>query len=67
MKEAIILLIGAGFLFGTVSLCWSQPKDIKWATSAAGSSGHRALVNFDAIIDKEMPEYRITVLPTPGA
>ncbi len=67
MKKGIILLIAAGFIIAAVGEGWCQPKDIRWATSAAGSSGHRALVNFDSIIDKEMPEYRITVLPTPGA
>jgi TRAP-type uncharacterized transport system substrate-binding protein len=67
MKKGMILLIAAGFIFAAAADGWSQPKDIKWATSAAGSSGHRALVNFDSIIDKEMPNYRITVLPTPGA
>jgi TRAP-type uncharacterized transport system substrate-binding protein len=67
MKKGMILLIAAGFIFAAVANGWSQPKDIRWATSAAGSSGHRALVNFDAVIDKEMPNYNITVLPTPGA
>lgn len=67
MKKLLIFLIATGFLFGTVALCWSQPKDFKWATSAAGSSGHRALVNLAALLNKEMPEYRIAALPTPGA
>jgi len=67
MKKGMILLIAAGFIFGAVVDGWSQPKDIKWATSAAGSSGHRALVNLAAVLDKEMPNYRIAALPTPGA
>ncbi|NWF54797.1 MAG: TRAP transporter substrate-binding protein [Syntrophaceae bacterium] len=67
MKKGMILLIAAGFIFGAVADGWSQAKDIKWATSAAGSSGHRALVNLGAVLDKEMPNYRIAVLPTPGA
>lgn len=67
MKKALILLIVAGFLFGAVANGWSQAKDFKWATSAAGSSGHRALVNLAAVLDKEMPNYRIAALPTPGA
>jgi TRAP-type uncharacterized transport system substrate-binding protein len=47
---------------------WSQqqPKDIKWATSAVGSSGHKALVVLANVLNKEMPQYRISVLPTPG-
>src|SRR3990170_3491110 len=67
MKKAFILLISAGFLFGAAADGWSQPKDFKWATSAAGSSGHRALVNLAAVLNKEMPSYKIAALPTPGA
>jgi hypothetical protein len=67
MKKAFFLFIAVGFLLGAVANGWSQPKDIKWATSAAGSSGHRALVNLAAVLDKEMPNYRIAALPTPGA
>ena len=40
---------------------------IRWATSAVGSSGHRALVALATLLNREMPEYEITVLPTPGA
>jgi TRAP-type uncharacterized transport system substrate-binding protein len=46
---------------------WSQPKDIKWGTGPVGSTGHKALVVLADIINKEMPEYRINVLPYPGA
>jgi len=46
---------------------WSEPKDIKWGTGPAGSSGGKALVVLANILNKNMPEYRITVLPTPGA
>jgi len=67
MKKTFIFLLTAGFLLGAVVNGWSQPKDIKWATSAAGSVGHRALVNLAAVLDKEMPDYRIAALPTPGA
>jgi len=67
MKKALILLIAGGFLFGAVANGWSQAKDFKWATSAAGSSGHRALVNLAALLNKEMPNYKIAALPTPGA
>lgn len=67
MKKIFIFLIAAGFLFGAVANGWSQAKDFKWATSAAGSSGHRALVNLAAVLNKEMPTYKIAALPTPGA
>jgi uncharacterized protein len=49
------------------STAWSAPKDIKWGTGPAGSSGGKALVVLANILNKAMPEYRITVLPTPGA
>lgn len=43
------------------------PREIRWGTSAVGSSGHRALVNLAALLNREIPEIRITVLPMPGA
>ena len=46
---------------------WSEPKDIRWGTGPVGSSGHKALVVLAGLLNKEMPEYRISVLPTPGA
>jgi TRAP transporter TAXI family solute receptor len=49
------------------STAWSAPKDIRWGTGPAGSSGGKALVVLANILNKAMPEYRITVLPTPGA
>jgi TRAP transporter TAXI family solute receptor len=45
----------------------SQVKDIPWGTSAVGSSGHKALVALAEVINREMPKYRVTVQPTPGA
>lgn len=46
---------------------WSQVKEIPWGTSAVGSAGHKALVVLADMLNKEMPKYRITVQPTPGA
>src|SRR5512146_451269 len=46
---------------------WSAPKDIRWGTGPVGSSGHKALVALASVLNKAMPELRITVLPTPGA
>ena len=59
------LTLGATSLSTTTA--WSAPKDIKWGTGPAGSSGGKALVVLANILNKEMPEYRISVLPTPGA
>lgn len=44
-----------------------QAREIRWATSAVGSAGHRALVTLATVLNREMPELDITVLPTPGA
>ena len=46
---------------------WSEPKDIKWGTGPVGSSGHKALVVLADVLNKAMPEFRISVLPYPGA
>ena len=67
------ILVGffAVFLFTLVgfpsSTAWSEPKDIKWGTGPVGSSGHKALVVLADVLNKAMPEIRITVLPYPGA
>jgi TRAP-type uncharacterized transport system substrate-binding protein len=49
------------------SAAWSAPKDIRWGTGPVGSVGHKALVVLADLLNKEMPNYRITVLPMPGA
>ncbi len=63
------LLAAAAFaLIGlSGSPAWSAPKDLKWGTGPVGSSGHKALVVLADILNKEMPEFRISVLPYPGA
>ena len=45
----------------------SQPKDLRWGTPPVGTSGHKALVTLGNLLNKEMPNYRIAVLPTAGA
>src|SRR3989304_5951003 len=45
----------------------SQVKEIVWGTSAVGSSGHKALIVLSEVLNREMPNYRVTVQPTPGA
>ena len=59
-------------LAGALLAAWSaaapsQVKEIPWGTSAVGSSGHKALVALAEVINREMPKYRVTVQPTPGA
>jgi len=60
-------LFAAALIGLSGSTAWSAPKDLKWGTGPAGSSGGKALVVLANILNKAMPEYRITVLPTPGA
>jgi hypothetical protein len=68
MSKRMIMTITAALLVGaSASPAWSQGKDIRWATSSVGSSGHKALVVLADLLNKEMPKYRISVLPTPGA
>ncbi len=61
---AASLIALSGLATSTAS---AEPKDIKWGTGPVGSSGHKALVVLADLLNKEMPEFRISVLPTPGA
>lgn len=67
MKKIRFLVLAALMVLLCATGAWSQVKDIKWGTSAVGSSGYRALVNLTALLNQEMPDYRFTALPTPGA
>jgi hypothetical protein len=62
-----IALLATASVAGTPSAEAQDVKQIRWATSSVGSSGHRALVALATLLNREMPEYSITVLPTPGA
>lgn len=66
MRKALLFLIVTGLLLAPGAEAWAQ-KDLKWGTSAVGSSGHRALTNLAAVLNREMPNYRVAVLPLPGA
>jgi hypothetical protein len=66
MFRRIVLLLVAGLMVAWGGSAWSQ-KEIRWGTSAVGSAGHKALVILAELLNREMPEYRITVQPTPGA
>lgn len=45
----------------------AETREIRWGTSAVGSSGHRALVTLAATLNRELEDFDITVLPMPGA
>ena len=61
----------AAFLQALALLGWTVGRnvhiDIRWGTPPVGTSGHKALVVLSSILNKEMPNYRISVLPTAGA
>ncbi len=62
---AVALVLG---LFAAVDARPSMAQtEIRWATSAVGSSGHRALVSLATVLNRELEGYEVTVLPTPGA
>lgn len=61
------ILAVAGLIGMTSSTAWSEPKDIRWGTPPVGTAGHKAMVTLANILNKEMPQFRISVLPTAGA
>ena len=70
MLTRVLTTVAAVALFGvTASAAWSQsqPKDIKWGTPPVGTAGHKAMVTLSTLLNKEMPQYRISALPTAGA
>jgi uncharacterized protein len=64
-RRTLVLLV-AGLMAAWGGTAFAQ-KDLRWGTSAVGSSGHRALVALAEVLNKEMPKYQVTVQPTPGA
>jgi TRAP transporter TAXI family solute receptor len=68
-KRVLTTVAAVALLWAMASESWSQsqPKDIKWGTPPVGTAGHKALVALSTLLNKEMPEYRISVLPTAGA
>jgi len=71
IRRGVVVGLFAAFTFALLAFsgsnAWSEPKDIRWGTGPVGSVGHKALVVLADLLNKQMPEYRITVLPMPGA
>lgn len=70
MLRRILTTFAATALIGLASqAAWAQPqpKDIRWGTPPVGTAGHKAMVVLANLLNKEMPNYRISVLPTAGA
>ncbi|MGF1611357.1 MAG: TAXI family TRAP transporter solute-binding subunit [Kiloniellales bacterium] len=66
LKYALTALF-AGLIATSGTSAWSQVKELPWGTSAVGSAGHKALVALADVLNREMPDYRVTVQPTAGA
>ena len=66
LKRALTALVIATLAGMTTSVAWSQ-QDIRWGTPPVGTAGHKAMVTLANLLNKEMPKYRISVLPTAGA
>ena len=67
MLKRVLAAFAAASLFALASTpAWSQ-QDIRWGTGPIGSVGQKALVVLANLLNQEMPQYRITVLPMPGA
>src|SRR3978361_1785937 len=67
MLKRIVMTATLAALIGmTSSAAWSQ-QDIRWGTPPVGTSGHKAGVALANLLNKEMPQFRISMLPTAGA
>jgi uncharacterized protein len=68
LKRAFTIVAAIGLLGAAATTAFAQqPKDIRWGTPPVGTAGHKAMVTLANILNKEMPQYRISVLPTAGA
>lgn len=67
MLKRTLTVFVASLMATWSAAAWSQVKEIPWGTAAVGSSGHRALVGLADVLNREMPDYRITVQPATGA
>src|SRR4026208_85363 len=67
MLKRVVTAVAVAALVGmSSSAAWSQ-QDIRWGTPPVGTSGHKAGVALANLLNKEMPQFRISMLPTAGA
>lgn len=68
MLKRVLAAIAVTALVGVTagSTAFAQ-QDIRWGSPPVGTAGHKALVSLANLLNKEMPKYRISVLPTAGA
>lgn len=67
LTALVLVVMALGMFAGCTPGDRTNQNDIRWGTSAVGSSGHRALVQLAAALNRELDEGSITVLPMPGA
>jgi len=67
MCKRVLMTAAVAALLGMTTLASSAQQDIRWGTPPVGTSGHKAMVALANVLNKEMPQYRISVLPTAGA
>jgi TRAP transporter TAXI family solute receptor len=67
MFKRVLTTVAAVALIGLATSAAFAQKDIRWGSPPVGTAGHKALVSLANLLNKEMPEYRISVLPTAGA
>ena len=66
-RKMLVSLALALLAMGTTAASAQEVKELRWGTSAVGSSGHRALTAFANLLNEKMDGYRVIVQPTPGA
>jgi TRAP transporter TAXI family solute receptor len=66
-KNVLVSLAFTALVIGTASASAQQVTELRWGTSAVGSSGHRALTALANLLNEKMDGYRVVVQPTPGA
>jgi TRAP-type uncharacterized transport system substrate-binding protein len=68
MLKRVLAAIAVTALVGVTagSTAFAQ-QDIRWGSPPVGTAGHKALVSLANLLNKEMLQYRISVLPTAGA
>jgi TRAP transporter TAXI family solute receptor len=67
MFKRVLTTVAAIALIGLATSAALAQQDIRWGSPPVGTAGHKALVSLANLLNKEMPKYRISVLPTAGA
>jgi TRAP-type uncharacterized transport system substrate-binding protein len=66
-RSALVWPVLAALVSGATAASAQDVTELRWGTSAVGSSGHRALTTLANLLNEKMEGYRVIVQPTPGA